>query len=128
MIDETNNSVRTQAIQEFTELKRTAEDEETVHLFQLWLDEFVDSQDFSRCYRALNQKKYLVEKTLRTITISDEAYNALKDLAHLNNVSLSQVIIDGCTLLQESNNKSIRPLSFYGFIKKFHKVVYHPMD
>lgn len=56
MIDETNNSVRTQAIQEFTELKRTAEDEETVHLFQLWLDEFVDSQAFSRCYRALNQK------------------------------------------------------------------------
>ena len=107
---ETNNSVRIQAIQAFAELKSTAEDEETVRLFQLWLDEFVDSQSFSRCYRALNQKKYLIEKTLRTITISDEAYNALKDLAHQKNVSLSQVIIDGCTVLQNKNNESIRPL------------------
>ena len=89
MSDETNNSVRVQAVQAFAELKSTAEDEETVHLFQLWLDEFVDSKTFSRCYRALNQKKYLRENTLRTITISDEAYSALKDLAHQNHVSLS---------------------------------------
>lgn len=110
MSEEKNNSVRIQAIQAFAELKNTAHDEETVHQFQLWLDEFVDPQAFSRCYRALNQKKYLVEKTLRTITISDEAYTALKDLAHQNNVSLSQVIIDGCTLLQDKNNESIKPL------------------
>ncbi|HGF0779147.1 TPA: hypothetical protein ACF71V_003367, partial [Legionella pneumophila] len=109
MSEETNNSVRIKAIQAFSELKNTAHDEETVHLFQLWLDEFVDSQAFSRCYRALNQKKYLVEKTLRTITISDEAYNALKDLAHQKNISLSQVIVDGCTLLRDKNNESIRP-------------------
>ncbi|HBD7253171.1 TPA: hypothetical protein KKX04_002709 [Legionella pneumophila] len=110
MSEETNNSIRTQAIQAFAELKNTAHDEETVRLFQLWLDEFIDHQTFSRCYRALNQKKYLVEKTLRTITISDEAYNAIKDLAHQNNISLSQVIIDGCTLLQDNDNESIRPL------------------
>ena len=110
MSEETNNSVRIQAIQAFAKLKNTAEDNETVHLFQLWLDEFVDSQAFSRCYRALNQKKYLIEKTLRTITISDEAYNALKDLAHQNNVSLSQVIIDGCSVLQNNDKESIKPL------------------
>ncbi|HAU0908757.1 TPA: hypothetical protein JBH59_02915 [Legionella pneumophila] len=109
MSEETNNSVRIKAIQAFSELKNTAHDEETVHLFQLWLDEFVDSQAFSRCYRALNQKKYLVEKTLRTITISDEAYNALKDLAHQKNISLSQAIVDGCTLLRDKNNESIIP-------------------
>jgi hypothetical protein len=109
MSEETNNSVRIKAIQAFSELKKTAHDEETVHLFQLWLDEFVDAQVFSRCYRALNQKKYLVEKTLRTITISDEAYNALKDLAHQKNISLSQAIVDGCTLLRDKNNESIRP-------------------
>ncbi|HFL3415742.1 MULTISPECIES: hypothetical protein [Legionella] len=79
-------------------------------MFQLWLDEFVDLQAFSRCYRALNQKKYLVEKTLRTITISDEAYNALKDIAHQKDISISQAIVDGCTLLQDKNNESIRPL------------------
>ncbi|PJE06883.1 hypothetical protein [Legionella sp.] len=110
MSEETNNSVRIQAIQAFAELKNTAGDNETVHLFQLWLDEFVDSQAFSRCYRALNQKKYLVEKTLRTVTISDDAYNVLKDLAHKKNISFSQVIINGCTLLQDHDNESIRPL------------------
>ncbi|EHL29698.1 DUF7168 domain-containing protein [Legionella drancourtii] len=110
MSEETKNSVRIQAIQAFAELKNTAEDNETVHLFQLWLDEFVDSQAFSRCYRALNQKKYLVEKTLRTVTISDDAYNVLKDLAHKKNISFSQVIINGCTLLQDHDNESIRPL------------------
>lgn len=109
MSEETNNSVRIKAIQAFAKLKSTAENEESVHLFQLWLDEFVDSQAFSRCYRALNQKKYLVEKTLRTITISDEAYNALKDLAHQKNISLSQVIVDSCTLLRDKKDESIRP-------------------
>ncbi|HHM2297795.1 TPA: hypothetical protein ACRIDK_000712 [Legionella anisa] len=109
MSEETNNSVRIKAIQAFTKLKSTAENEETVRLFQLWLDEFVDPQAFSRCYRALNQKKYLVEKTLRTITISDEAYNALKDLAHKKNISLSQAIVDGCTLLRDKKDESIRP-------------------
>lgn len=107
---ETNNLVKTQAITAFAELKSTAEDEEAVRLFQLWIDEFVDAQSFSRCYRALNQKKYLIEKTMRTITISDEAYNALKDLSYQNNVSLSQVILDGCTVLQDKNKESIRPL------------------
>jgi hypothetical protein len=110
MSEEMNNSVRIQAIQAFAKLKSTAKDEETVYLFQIWLDEFVDAQAFSRCYRALNQKKYLIEKTLRTITISDDAYNSLKDLAYQKNVSLSQVIINGCTLLQDHDNESIRPL------------------
>ncbi|HHX8417359.1 TPA: DUF7168 domain-containing protein [Legionella pneumophila] len=109
MTEETNNLVKIKAIQAFAELKNTAHDEETVRLFQLWLDEFVDPQAFSRCYRALNQKKYLVEKTLRTITISDEAYNALKEIAHQKNISLSQAIVDGCTVLRDKNTESIRP-------------------
>ncbi|MCW8400747.1 hypothetical protein OQJ26_18355 [Legionella sp. PATHC038] len=110
MREETDSSVRIKAIHAFAELKSTAEDEETVRLFQLWLDEFVDAQTFSRCYRALNQKKYLMEKTMRTITISDETYNALKDLSYQKNASLSQVILDGCTLLRDKNKESIRPL------------------
>jgi hypothetical protein len=41
--EETNDSVKIQAIKAFFELKNTAEDEEAVNRFQLWLDKFVDS-------------------------------------------------------------------------------------
>ncbi|MDP3705948.1 MAG: hypothetical protein Q8R24_08580 [Legionellaceae bacterium] len=103
------NTVRAQAIMSFAKLKNNAHDEECVHLLQLWLDDFVDSETWSRCYRALNQKKYLVENNQRTITISDEAYNTLKDLANKKNISLSQLIIDGCTFLQSSDEESTKP-------------------
>ncbi|MFO8785464.1 hypothetical protein SDB96_15525 [Legionella pneumophila serogroup 1] len=111
MVNETNISLKGQAIQAFGLLKHWPENEEAVHLFQLWIDEYIDHQNFSRCYRALNQKKYLVDKTLRTITISNEAYNALKNLAHQKNVSLSQMIIEGCTASQNSTNESIKLLT-----------------
>ena len=103
------NTVRAQAIMSFAKLKNNAHDAECVHLLQLWLDDFVDSETWSRCYRALNQKKYLVENNQRTITISDEAYNTLKDLANKKNISLSQLIIDGCTFLQSSDEESAKP-------------------
>lgn len=111
MVNEENNEVKAQAIDAFAQLKDTAHEEQTLHLFQLWLDEFVDSQAFGRCYRALNQKKYLVAKTLRTITISDEAYGALKNLAQVHHANFSQLIITGCNLLQENPEPSIEPLN-----------------
>ena len=108
MKGEQHATVRASAIQSFGELKSNAPDEENVRLFQLWIDDFVDPSTWSRCYRALNQKKYLVEHNQRTITISNEAHNVLKNLSNKKNISFSQLIIDGCAFLQGSAEESIK--------------------
>lgn len=94
-----HDTVRTEAIAAFTHIESSPQNAECVQLFQLWLDDFIDASIWSRCYRALNQKKYLLENGQHTITISDRAYNVLKDLANRKNTSLSKLIIDGCALI-----------------------------
>ena len=108
--NEQYDAIRVHAIHAFSELNSEANSEESVRLFQLWLDNFVDSTTWGRCYRALNQKKYLVKNQQRTITINNEAYKVLKKLAHQNKVGLSQIITDGCALLHNKGNHSITPI------------------
>jgi hypothetical protein len=91
-----DNILRAKATHAFSELNADASDEESVQPLQLWIDNFVDSATWGRCYRALNQKKYLVENNHRTITISNEAYEALKIVSGQKNLSLSQAILDVC--------------------------------
>lgn len=115
MIDGEDSTLRAEAIQAFYKLEVNALDNASVHILQLWLDNFIDSTTWGRCYRSLNQKKYLVDNNHRTITISEEAHNALKNVVNEKNISLSQVIIDGCAFIKnncdnaaQSENKPLK--------------------
>ncbi|CAM4489503.1 MAG: hypothetical protein LEGION0403_FIIPPAGN_02505 [Legionella sp.] len=84
---------RTQAIDEFLKINIDAIDEETITRLQTWIDAFVDATTWRLCYRALNQKKYLAKNKPKNLSISNEAYAALKQYARQQNMSLSEAII-----------------------------------
>lgn len=96
-----DNNLRTEATHAFSELKNDSPNDESVQMLQLWIDSFVDSASWGRCYRALNQKKYLEANNHRTITISNEAYEALKIVSDQKNLSLSHAIMDVCVLAEK---------------------------
>lgn len=108
MKGELHDNLRDKAVQSFVKLKISSPNQECLNQFQLWVDEFVDSSAWARCYRALNQKKYLVENGQRTITISDKAYNALKNLTNEKNISLSELILEGCSTLQKNDDEPVK--------------------
>lgn len=97
---------RNKAILAFYEIQADSPTDEAMHDFQLWLDDFVDVATWGRCYRALNQKKHLITNNKRTITVSDEAYSALKNSADQKNVSLSQALIELCAGSQSGVDNS----------------------
>ena len=97
-----NPEIYEQAKQDFSKIPPEIINEASIRSLQDWIDQYIDNRTWSRCYRALNQKKYLEENSHRTISINDKAYNALKNFANQKNISLSQAIIDGCAFIKNS--------------------------
>ncbi|CAM4376364.1 MAG: hypothetical protein LEGION0403_FIIPPAGN_02061 [Legionella sp.] len=99
------DAYRTHAIAEFFKLNIETVNEEAVAQLQTWIDAFVDAPTWKRCYRTLNQKKYLNKNKPKTLSIRGDAYDALKEYASQQNMSFSDAIIQ----LVETQNESSVP-------------------
>ncbi|MBA2655560.1 MAG: hypothetical protein H0U70_01075, partial [Tatlockia sp.] len=83
--------LRENAIRLFADI--SLEEEGAIGELQRWIDAFIDSESWSRCYRALNQKKYLAKESHQTINLTKEAYRSLKAFATSKKLNFSEAII-----------------------------------
>lgn len=94
-------AIRDEAIALFLEIPSHDPNEKSIHALQSWIDRFIDAKTWSRCYRVLNQKKYLAKSNLATLQINKETYVALKSFATENQLSFSQAITDLLAIANE---------------------------
>lgn len=99
-------SIRNLAILSFESIVVDSIDSDSLNAFQAWIDEYVDTLTWRRCYKALNQKSYLNKNRQHAITITHEAYEGLKNRAAQYNMSLSTVIVQ----LLNNDKGFLRPL------------------
>ncbi|MFO3354851.1 hypothetical protein SC040_15425 [Legionella pneumophila] len=88
-----DEGIQAQATQEFSHILRECS-ETSLEALQSWIDTYIDSATWSRCYKTLNQKKYLAKRPHQTIGLDDQAFQMLKKYASEWDMSYSQAIID----------------------------------
>jgi len=86
-------TIHTQASQEFSDILRDNTDV-SLDALQTWIDAYIDSTTWSRCYKSINQKKYLAKKPHQTIGLDDQAFQMLRNYSSGWDMSYSQAIID----------------------------------
>ncbi len=94
--------LRENAIRLFAEI--SIEEEGAIGELQRWIDAFIDSESWSRCYRALNQKKYLAKESHQTINLTKDAYRSLKAFATSKALNFSEAIVALLTIKELSGN------------------------
>ncbi|CAM4448517.1 MAG: hypothetical protein LEGION0403_FIIPPAGN_02249 [Legionella sp.] len=104
-----HDSYRAHAIAEFFKLNVDTVNEEAIAQVQTWVDSFVDAPTWKRCYRTLNQKKYLDKNKPKTLSIRGDAYNALKEYAAQQDMSFSDALIQLVETHHESSVPSANP-------------------
>ena len=105
---------RVNAIESFSKIKTNEASDINVLSLQLWVDQFVDPEAWSKCYRNLNQKKYLAQSNNRSIQVTESAHSALKSYATNNHLTLSEAIVS----LLETSNQSHKSLASTELNKK----------
>lgn len=87
-----NSSVELKAVEEFRKLASCNIIDDDVDEFQSWIDKYTDDETWARCYRSVNQKKYLKKNGNRNVSLSMIAYTQLKDFAAEKELSMSEAI------------------------------------
>lgn len=92
-LQNSDKTIQDQVTQEFSHILR---DNSVVYLeaLQTWIDTYIDSATWSRCYKSINQKKYLAKKPHQTIGLDDQAFQMLRNYASGWDMSYSEAIID----------------------------------
>ena len=112
------DTIHNKAKQHFLDLPRQENDEQSIQALQNWIDQFVDNETWGKCYRSLNQRRYLDMHDSRTININEHTHVKLKSYAQKNNINLSDAItnlLDGCILSnkEEPNHKKLQACADY---------------
>lgn len=122
MNQEGEGALRNQVIEQFSEIPTHEVNENSIHALQLWIDRFIDAKTWGRCYRALNQKKYLSKSNLMTLQINKDTYQSLKSFATENKLNYSQAIAELLMVANEpiiSNHSSMEAVKQDVVIKNF---------
>lgn len=96
----TTKERRELAIAAFKSIDSDRSSANTVNVLQAWIDEFIDSTTWSRCYKTINQKNYLNKNKQHAIAIHHAAYIGLKKRSEQYQTSLSETIVQ---LLNKAN-------------------------
>ncbi len=115
-INDEIDGMRENAISAFSDI--SLKEEGAIGALQRWIEAFVDSASWGRCYRALNQKKYLAKDSHQTVNLTKEAYRLLKAFATSKGLNFSEAIVSLLTSNDKSSNevtqltqKTVKPAS-----------------